>query len=96
MIHPLIKFAQGMVQVILGVNKLNKIALYNLPLSIQILVINIIITLISLIFLIFFNYYLIEKISHFLLSDLPSTAPLENNHLIYNQFEMSFHKDVYF
>ena len=40
MIRLLIKFAQGMDRVIHGVNKNKKLALYNLPLSIQILSIN--------------------------------------------------------
>ena len=35
------RFVQDMDQVIRGVNKKNKLALYNLPLSIQILTINI-------------------------------------------------------
>ena len=61
MIPPLIKFAQGMDQVIHGVNNYNKLALYNLPLSIQILVINFFITLVGFVFLIFFNYYLIKN-----------------------------------
>ena len=54
MIQALIKFAQGTVQVIHGVNKYNKLALYNLPLSIQILAINFLITFIGFVFLIFF------------------------------------------
>ncbi len=61
MILSLIKFVQGMAQVIHGVNKLNKIALSNLPLSIQILAINFFITLIGFVFLIFFNYFLIKN-----------------------------------
>ena len=55
----MIKSAQGMGQVIHGVNKLSKLALYNLPLSIQILLINVFITFIGFVFLIFFNYFLI-------------------------------------
>jgi len=55
----LIKFAQGMGQVTHGVNKFSKLALYNLPLSIQILSINVFITFIGFVFLIFFNYFLI-------------------------------------
>ena len=47
MIQTLIKFAQGMDQVIHGVNKYNKLALYNLPLSLQILAINFLITFIG-------------------------------------------------
>ena len=42
-----------------GVNKFSKLALYNLPLSIQILLINVFITFIGFVFLIFFNYFLI-------------------------------------
>jgi len=61
MILPLIKFVQGMVQVIHGVNRYRKLALYNLPLSIQILAINFFISLIGFIFLIFFNYFLIKN-----------------------------------
>ena len=57
----LIKYAQGMAQVIHGVNKLKKISLYNFPLSIQIFVINLFISLVGFIFLIFFNFYLIQK-----------------------------------
>ncbi|MBD1147240.1 HAMP domain-containing histidine kinase [Pelagibacterales bacterium SAG-MED31] len=57
----MIKFEQDMAQVIHGVNKYNRLALYNLPLSIQILVINLFITFIGLIFLIFFNYILIKN-----------------------------------
>lgn len=48
-----------MVQVTHGVNKFSKLALYNLPLSIQILSINFFITFIGFVFLIFFNYFLI-------------------------------------
>ena len=61
MIQALIKFAQGTVQVIHGVNKYNKLALYNLHLSIQILAINFLITFIGFVFLIFFNYFLIKN-----------------------------------
>ena len=55
----MIKFAQGMGQVTHGVNKFSKLALYNLPLSIQILSINVFITFVGFVFLIFFNYFLI-------------------------------------
>ncbi len=48
-------------RVIRGVNKNNKLALYNLPLSFQILTINIFISFIGFIFLIFFNIYLIKN-----------------------------------
>ena len=48
-------------QVIHGVNKYNKIALYNLPLSLQILAINILIAFIGFVFLIFFNFFLIKN-----------------------------------
>ena len=61
MILPLIKFVQGMVQVIHGVNRYRKLALYNLPLSIQILAINLFITAIGFIFLILFNFFLINN-----------------------------------
>ena len=61
MTQPLIKFARGMAQVIHGVNRNRKLALYNLPLSIQILAINFFITIIGFIFLIFFNYFLIKN-----------------------------------
>ena len=61
MIQLSIKFAQGMAQVIHGVNRYNKLALYNLPLSIQILAINFLITFIGFVFLIFFNYFLIKN-----------------------------------
>ena len=57
----LIKFAQGMGQVIHGVNKYNKLALYNLPLSLQILAINFLIAFIGFVFLIFFNFFLIKN-----------------------------------
>ena len=57
----LIKFAQGMGQAIHGVNKYNKLALYNLPLSFQILAINFLITFIGFVFLIFFNFFLIKN-----------------------------------
>ena len=50
-----------MAQVIHGVNKYSNLALYNLPLSIQILVINIFITFVGFVFLIFFNYFLIKN-----------------------------------
>ena len=53
------KSAQGLGQVTHGVNKFSKLALYNLPLSIQILSINVFITFIGFVFLIFFNYFLI-------------------------------------
>ena len=61
MIQILIKFAQDMDQVILGVNNYKKIALYNLPLSIQILAINLFITCIGFIILILFNFFLINN-----------------------------------
>tara|TARA_B100001250_G_scaffold409874_1_gene435107 strand:- start:309 stop:2003 length:1695 start_codon:yes stop_codon:yes gene_type:complete len=48
-------------RVIHGVNKYRKIALYNLPLSIQILVINLFITCIGFIILILFNFFLINN-----------------------------------
>ena len=48
-------------QVIHGVNNYKKFALYNLPLSIQILAINLFITLIVFIILILFNFYLINN-----------------------------------
>ena len=61
MILILIKFAQDMDQVIHGVNNYRKFALYNLPLSIQILAINLFITCIGFIILILFNFYLINN-----------------------------------
>lgn len=61
MILILIKFAQDMDQVIHGVNNYKKLALYNLPLSIQILAINLFITCIGFIILILFNFYLINN-----------------------------------
>ena len=61
MILPLIKFEQGTAQVIHGVNRYRKLALYNLPLSIQILAINLFITVIGFIFLILFNFFLINN-----------------------------------
>ena len=61
MIHLLIKYEQDMAQVIHGVSKFNSLALYNLPLSIQILAINIFITFIGFVFLILFNIYLIQN-----------------------------------
>ena len=61
MIRTLIKFELDMDQVIHGVNNYRKIALYNLPLSIQILAINLFITLIGFIILILFNFYLINN-----------------------------------
>ena len=61
MIQILIKFAQDMDQVIHGVNNYRKIALYNLPLSIQILTINLFITCIGFVILILFNFFLINN-----------------------------------
>ena len=61
MIRTLIKFEPDMDQVIHGVNNYRKIALYNLPLSIQILAINLFITCIGFIILILFNFYLINN-----------------------------------
>ena len=48
-------------QVIHGVNRYRKLALYNLPLSIQILAINLFITVIGFIFLILYNYFIINN-----------------------------------
>jgi len=48
-------------QVIHGVNRYRKLVLYNLPLSIQILAINLFITVIGFIFLILFNYFIINN-----------------------------------
>mgnify|MGYP001228658131 FL=1 len=59
MINHSIKSEPDMAQDIHGVNRLKKLALYNLPLSIQILVINFFIIIAGFIFLIFFNYFLI-------------------------------------
>ena len=61
MIQLLIRSEQGTAQVIHGVNRHKKLALYNLPLSIQILAINFFITIIGFIFLILFNYFLIKN-----------------------------------
>ena len=61
MIRTLIKFELDMDQVIHGVNNYRKIAIYNLPLSIQILAINLFITCIGFIILILFNFYLINN-----------------------------------
>ena len=61
MIRTLIKFELDMDQVIHGVNNYRKIALYNLPLSIQILAINLFITCIGFLILILFNFYLINN-----------------------------------
>ena len=61
MIRTLIKFVPDMDQVIHGVNNYRKLALYNLPLSIQILAINLFITCIGFIILILFNFYLINN-----------------------------------
>ena len=61
MILNLIKFVPDMDQVIHGVNNYSKLALYNFPLSIQILAINLFITCIGFIILILFNFYLINN-----------------------------------
>ena len=61
MILNLIKFVPDMDQVIHGVNNYRKLALYNFPLSIQILAINLFITCIGFIILILFNLYLINN-----------------------------------
>ena len=61
MIQNLIKFVPDMDQVIHGVNNYRKLALYNFPLSIQILAINLFITCIGFIILILFNLYLINN-----------------------------------
>ena len=61
MIRILIKFAPDMDQAIHGVNNYRKIALYNLPLSIQILTINLFITCIGFLILILFNFFLINN-----------------------------------
>ena len=60
MILILIKYVQDMDQAIHGVNNYRKIALYNLPLSIQILEINLFITLIGFIILIFFQTFWVK------------------------------------
>ena len=57
----MIKFVLDTDQVIHGVNNYKKFALYNLPLSIQILAINLFITCIGFIILILFNFYLINN-----------------------------------
>ena len=61
MIRTLIKYVLDMDQVIHSVNNYRKFALYNLPLSIQILAINLFITRIGFIILILFNFYLINN-----------------------------------
>ncbi len=61
MILNLIKFVPDMDQVIHGVNNNRKLALYNFPLSIQILAINLFITCVGFIILILFNLYLINN-----------------------------------
>ena len=61
MIQSLIRSEPDTAQVIHGVNRHKKLALYNLPLSIQILAINFFITIIGFIFLILFNYFLIKN-----------------------------------
>jgi len=61
MIRILIKFVLDMDQVIHGVNNYRKLALYNFPLSIQILAINLFITFIGFIILILFNFFLINN-----------------------------------
>ena len=61
MILILIKLEQGMVQVIHGVNNKKKLALYNLPLSIQTLSINLFISIVGFVFLILYNYFLINS-----------------------------------
>ena len=61
MILNLIKFVPDMDQVIHGVNNYRKLALYNFPLSIQILAINLFIVCIGFIILILFNLYLINN-----------------------------------
>ena len=61
MILSLIKFVPDMDQVIHGVNNYRKLALYNFPLSIQILAINLFITCIGFIFLVLFNLHLINN-----------------------------------
>ena len=50
-----------MAQATHGVNNYKKLALYNLPLSIQILSINIFISIVGFIFLLFFNFFLIKN-----------------------------------
>ena len=61
MMKNLIKSEPGMALDTLGVNRKNKLALYNLPLSIQILSINFFITFTGFFFLILFNYFLIKN-----------------------------------
>ena len=56
MILNLIKFVQGMDQVIRGVNNYRKLASYKFLLSIKILVINLFITVIGFIILILINF----------------------------------------
>ncbi len=78
MIQILIKFVPGMDQVIHGVNNYRKIALYNLPLSIQILTINLFITCIGFIILILFNFFLINNDDTIQIKKINANEDLKN------------------
>jgi two-component system sensor histidine kinase ChvG len=65
-------------QVIHGVNKYNKLALYNLPLSLQILAINFLITFIGFVFLIFFNFFIIKNDDGILQKKINANQNLKN------------------
>ncbi len=78
MIQILTKFVQDMDQVIHGVNNYRKTALYNLPLSIQILAINLFIALIGFIILIFFNFFLINNDDTIQIKKINANEDLKN------------------
>ena len=78
MIQILIKFVLDMDQVIHGVNNYRKIALYNLPLSIQILAINLFITCIGFIILILFNFFLINNDDTIQIKKINANEDLKN------------------
>ena len=61
MIQSLIKYEQGMDQVIHGVNNKNSFLLSNYSLKTQIIIINLSTTSLALIFLIIFNYFLLNN-----------------------------------
>ena len=78
MIQNLIKFVPDMDQVIHGVNRYRKLALYNLPLYLQILAINLFITVIGFIFLILFNYFLINNDDNIEIKKINANENLKN------------------
>ncbi len=65
-------------QVTHGVNRISKLALYNLPLSIQILAINFFITFVGFVFLILFNYFLIINDDEFENKRIDANQNLKN------------------